>query len=167
MSRSNRGEKNHFSMLKWRTINYKMKAPPGSTRTPAKLYWKADGKARRRGEKKRDWEKDRFIREYIVYVLCVAYPPWVLDWIGSPRQQYKHSKPRCGSASPPSLFQTEITLSRLTPRSPTPPPGYPYFPSRYDFFSPSCTGQIRPSFGAWLLEIIGEKGSKGDRDGNW
>lgn len=83
MSRSNRGEKNHFSMLKWRTINYKMKAPPGSTRTPAKLYWKADGKARRRGEKKRDWEKDRFIREYIVYVLCVAYPPWVLDWIGS------------------------------------------------------------------------------------
>ncbi|TGZ46402.1 Uncharacterized protein DBV15_03660, partial [Temnothorax longispinosus] len=57
----------------------------------SKLYWRPDGKVSR-PEKER-----RFVHMYVyTWLQWGTYSLWVLDWIGLPRQQYKHSKPRCG-----------------------------------------------------------------------
>lgn len=54
-----------------------------------------------RGRRGRE-RKRQTIRSYVYTMLRV------LDWIGLPRQQNKHSKPRCGSASPSSCFKLKL-----------------------------------------------------------
>jgi len=54
-----------------------------------------------RGRRGREREREA-IRSYVYWMLRV------LDWIGLPRQQNKHSKPRCGSASPCSCFKLKL-----------------------------------------------------------
>ncbi|KYN00721.1 hypothetical protein ALC62_08403 [Cyphomyrmex costatus] len=50
-------------------------------------------KSRRKGIKTRE---RKTIRSYVRIYTCYSTSLRVLDWIGLPRQQYKHSEPRCG-----------------------------------------------------------------------
>lgn len=65
-----------------------------------KIYWKSDRKVTL--EEKRRTENNSFMYTYMRYIhmYSIYYSSWVLDWIGLPRQQYKHLKARCGSVSP-------------------------------------------------------------------
>lgn len=90
---------------KWRASSYKTELPLVRA-AGSKLYWKSDGKVS--GPRKKD---DSFI---CTYATAGTYSLWVLDWIGLPRQQYKHSKPRCGSASPVPVSNWNYTFPSTT-----------------------------------------------------
>lgn len=72
--------------------SYETELPP--VRAGGEIVFEARQKGIRARERKT-------IRSYVrIRATVGTYSLWVLDWIGLPRQQYKHSKPRCGSASP-------------------------------------------------------------------
>ena len=67
--------------------------------------------ARRKSIKTRE---RKTIRLYVCIRATVGSSLRVLDWIGLPRQQYKHSKPRCGSASPVPVSNWNYTFPSTT-----------------------------------------------------
>lgn len=115
-------------MLKWRTINYKMKAPSAAARRePAKLYWKkAKGKRRdnreRERKRKREKEKGSFICTYlhsICAVCCLSATGIGLDWIAASAIQTLEASMWVGLSR--SCFKLKLHFP-VPPTTPLPSP---------------------------------------------
>lgn len=115
-------KKNDFSMLKWRTINYKMKAPPASSRTPRNCIGKQTRSGGGEGRGGEGGGKEREICSYVDSI-CAVLPIRHGYWIGLDRRVSNTNTRSLDVGRPlPFLFQTEITLSRPTPSYPEAPP---------------------------------------------
>lgn len=136
-------------MLKWRTINYKMKAPPASSRTPRNCIGKQTRSGGGEGRGREGGGKEREIRSYVDSI-CAVLPIRHGYWIGLDRRVSNTNTRSLDVGRPlPFLFQTEITLSRPTPVVPRSPPSFylaPFSLHVVVFLSSSTASKILPNF---------------------
>lgn len=144
-------------MLKWRTINYKMKAPPARREPREILLGSRRESDRARGRRKKG-EKEREIRSYvdsICTVCCLSAMGIGLDWIAASAIQTLEASMWVGLSR--SCFKLKLHFPDRPRRSSKPPSTIqPHnFPSRCRFsFVVSTASKILPKFSAKTESIV-------------